>query len=495
MKSTVQLKEMISKLTNDQLLFPQLKLDSDSPSKFGAANILSPTNVNIPEVLTRNDPIEFLSLPIRLENALRKHGSITTIGEFCDTPEDKLRKIWAVGSKSVKYMLLTQHLIKEKLNNVGKKNPICVNTIKSYQELVIPDDQLILKLLSRCGDDRARKIISTRYGLLNGERQTLEEIGESYGLTRERIRQIQNKALGRMNHPANSLKKQLIEIIEKLLYKNDGLISSEEADIVVPQVLGHIDQDGSSILDLLSDLGWIQNYEIGDILIYSPLIDGVLLSKLSEEIYSVIQTEDLGISIQSISNEVRLLSRITDKRFNKNKFIQKYCKADPRIDKIDMPSGDSEIIFRHYSHGHFSKKAWIALIKKVLEDEQMPLHFTEIVNKVNELISKSERQLDVRRGHSILIEDKTFAHSGVLGTYGLTSWGFRKELTPQLIIECIKKAGFPLHWKQIYDYVSKYKNTKPANIISCLETNKLFKKISNGLYWLSENNETTITPL
>ena len=103
------------------------------------------------------------------------------------------------------------------------------------------------------------------------------------------------------------------------------------------------------------------------------------------------------------------------------------------------------------------------------------------------LMVNTERQLDVRRAHSILIEDVAFAHSGIHGTYGLTTWGLRKETTPELVEECLKNAGFPLHWKQIYNYVSKYKDSKPGSITSVLETNKRFKKVENGMYWFSEN--------
>lgn len=143
-------------------------------------------------------------------------------------------------------------------------------------------------------------------------------------------------------------------------------------------------------------------------------------------------------------------------------------------------------LFQHYRHsGNFSSKAWVELMRQVLETEQTPLHFTEIANRVNDLLSDTSRQLDVRRAQSLLIEDKTFAHTGIRGTYGLTAWGLRKETTPQLIEECLKRAGFPLHWRQIYNYVSKYKDSKPGNIISVLEFNQKFQKIDGGVYGLS----------
>jgi RNA polymerase sigma factor (sigma-70 family) len=51
-------------------------------------------------------------------------------------------------------------------------------------------------------DDRERKILQLRYGLDCGEPRTLEEVGEEFNLTRERIRQIESKALTKLRHPA-----------------------------------------------------------------------------------------------------------------------------------------------------------------------------------------------------------------------------------------------------------------------------------------------------
>jgi len=52
-------------------------------------------------------------------------------------------------------------------------------------------------------DERERKVIVLRYGFDRGEPRTLEEVGERFNLTRERIRQIEGRALGKLRHPAN----------------------------------------------------------------------------------------------------------------------------------------------------------------------------------------------------------------------------------------------------------------------------------------------------
>ena len=60
---------------------------------------------------------------------------------------------------------------------------------------------------------RERDILKLRFGIDDGRTRTLEEVGEVYGLTRERIRQIEKKAIKKMRHPSRS--KKLREYIKK----------------------------------------------------------------------------------------------------------------------------------------------------------------------------------------------------------------------------------------------------------------------------------------
>jgi RNA polymerase primary sigma factor len=54
--------------------------------------------------------------------------------------------------------------------------------------------------------DREEKVLRMRFGLLDGHSRTLEEVGREFGVTRERIRQIEAKALRKLRHPSRSKK-------------------------------------------------------------------------------------------------------------------------------------------------------------------------------------------------------------------------------------------------------------------------------------------------
>jgi RNA polymerase primary sigma factor len=55
-------------------------------------------------------------------------------------------------------------------------------------------------------DPRERRVLQLRFGLVDGQARTLEEVGQEFGLTRERIRQIETKALRKLRHPGRSRK-------------------------------------------------------------------------------------------------------------------------------------------------------------------------------------------------------------------------------------------------------------------------------------------------
>lgn len=70
------------------------------------------------------------------------------------------------------------------------------------RELLKEHMQEVLSTLS----DRERKVLEYRFGLLDGKTRTLEEVGREFAVTRERIRQIEAKALRKLRHPSRSKK-------------------------------------------------------------------------------------------------------------------------------------------------------------------------------------------------------------------------------------------------------------------------------------------------
>lgn len=81
------------------------------------------------------------------------------------------------------------------------------------QEAIPPPDSALAAMLRRALDEtldtlsgRERRVMQLRYGITDGQERTLEEIGRRFGVTRERIRQIEAKALNKLREPTRAAK-------------------------------------------------------------------------------------------------------------------------------------------------------------------------------------------------------------------------------------------------------------------------------------------------
>ena len=72
-------------------------------------------------------------------------------------------------------------------------------------------------------NDRQKEIVSRRFGLVSGQKQTLQEIGRNFNLTRERVRQIIENSLARIRQDFNPSAKHLLQALKQHLEKVGGL--------------------------------------------------------------------------------------------------------------------------------------------------------------------------------------------------------------------------------------------------------------------------------
>jgi RNA polymerase primary sigma factor len=96
---------------------------------------------------------------------------------------------------------------------IGDEGDLHLGDLIEDSEAVVPIDAAMYLLLQEQIDSvlqtlsaRERGIIQLRFGILDGHPCTLEEVGREYGVTRERIRQIESKTLSKLRHPSRSQK-------------------------------------------------------------------------------------------------------------------------------------------------------------------------------------------------------------------------------------------------------------------------------------------------
>jgi RNA polymerase primary sigma factor len=94
---------------------------------------------------------------------------------------------------------------------IGEEEDSQLGDFIEDSEAVVPPEaasySLLQEQLSKVLDslsERERKVIELRFGLIDGHPRTLEEVGREFGVTRERIRQIESKTLGKLRHPSRS---------------------------------------------------------------------------------------------------------------------------------------------------------------------------------------------------------------------------------------------------------------------------------------------------
>ena len=124
------------------------------------------------------------------------------IGDVMGLPEERVREIQKISQEPVS---LETPIGEEEDSQLG-------DFIEDDAAVVPPDAASFSMLQEQLGKvldglaERERKVISLRFGLEDDHPRTLEEVGREFGVTRERIRQIESKTLAKLRHPSRSSK-------------------------------------------------------------------------------------------------------------------------------------------------------------------------------------------------------------------------------------------------------------------------------------------------
>ena len=130
------------------------------------------------------------------------------IGAEMDMPTEKVRNILKIAQEPVSLE-----------TPIGEEDDSHLGDFIEDQDATSPADhaayEMMKKQLENVLDtltDREENVLRLRFGLDDGRTRTLEEVGKVFGVTRERIRQIEAKALRKLRHPSRS--KQLKDLLE-----------------------------------------------------------------------------------------------------------------------------------------------------------------------------------------------------------------------------------------------------------------------------------------
>lgn len=322
---------------------------------------------------------------------------------------------------------------------------------------------------------RAQDVLVKRYGLDgDAESHTLEAIGEIYGITRERVRQIENHAL------------QAIQKSDAYKEFNESFRELEAA----VEALGLVIQEQELLETLAKDVS-TKNH------LYFLLVVGAPFNRVKEdeEFHHRWHVE------RSVAEKVEKALRATHEAIDEDDLLSEEDMLGLFLKNLDdavAKNRDKETLRRWLSLskvvgrnplGEWGVASSSNVRAKGIRDfaylavkrHGSPMHFKEVAKAIENLF---ERKAHVATCHNELIKDRRFVLVG-RGLYALTEWGYSAGVVKDVLRDILRKDG-ALTRNELIDKVRKERYVKDNTIIVNLQDVSLFKKLPDGRYTLAE---------
>lgn len=333
--------------------------------------------------------------------------------------------------------------------------------IGQYKSLI---DNIIKELPLKSQD-----VLKRRMGFL-GEKETLESIGQNYGVTRERIRQIEKKAIEHLKKsPKFSKLHEPFVKLKSYIEINGGL---KREDILELNFAAKPEE--KPYLNFL--------LKLGDPFFYQPD---------SPELYPLWKTKEEAPNYAKVLCDylVKLMEK-ERKLFGKEKLLEIAVKEAQKVLKIKIKREyansyiEATKKIEENPFGELGPSYWPEVAPKgvrdeaylVLKKEGRPMHFNDLAKTIEENLKKP---VNPNTLHNELIKNEKFVLIG-RGIYALREWGY-EDGTVKDMIEKILDAKGPLTKEEIMDEVKKIRIVKDSTIYLNL---RHFNKNKEGKYIL-----------
>jgi hypothetical protein len=328
---------------------------------------------------------------------------------------------------------------------------------------------------------RNRDVISRRFGLKTGRKETLESIGQSYGITRERVRQIEEASLKQVKGglgAAGSKIKPFVDLAENILDQAGGVIREADLFAKFSGNEGESPANAALAFFLALDRKLERFAEDDDFYTFWSLSDqhaesfkksiSLFVSTLDKNKLPIAESavadfcERSGALLKTVSPAVLASYLSISKNIDRNIFGQIGLASWPEI----KPRGVKD-------------KAFL-----VLQKSGSPKHFREIAQMINSA-GFSPRKANPQTVHNELIKDARFVLVG-RGMYGLAEWGLKAGTVRDVLVDLLRSAGKPLPRSEIVAAVLSHRMVKENTVVLNLQNSKVFQKREDGTYTLRE---------
>lgn len=352
-------------------------------------------------------------------------------------------------------------------------------------------NEIINDLLKQLNAKEA-DVVRRRFGLGQREAETLETIGQTYKVTRERVRQIQRWAVTRLKKSSATKQRlhSLDALLQQLLQEHGGVMAEED---LLEELHRHVTGDAqakAATLFLLQELmaDKVERVEIPE---YKP--------------YWKLKFSTPHLLAETITAVEQVITQ-AGKPLSRDRLLEG-LKATPWWPAHNQELSDEALMtylrvattVERNPFNEFGLRSWGSIVPKRMNDKILlvmrkhgqPMHFQEITQKINE-IGFDSRQAYPPTVHNELILNKEYVLVG-RGIYALKEWGYKPGVVADVILALLHDGGRPMTRDEIVEAVLKQRMVKRNTIHLALTNKKLFQKRTDGSYESAPSESHTKT--
>jgi DNA-directed RNA polymerase delta subunit len=317
--------------------------------------------------------------------------------------------------------------------------------------------------------DRDRQIIARRFGFGLTKRHTLEQIGQDFGITRERVRQIEKATLTKLRAQTTPEIDQANRSLAEFLTSQGGIST---ASAVAEQFGASTPQQQSYITFLASLAPDIAVADEDDQLKLTfgllPDFSAAKIKQLTAKLVEVVKQTGRPAELVQISE--KLGQNLPDKTvYNLAMASKALTSHDELWGLVEWPEVNPKSI---------RDKTYLIMTK-----HKEPLHFGDIAERIR-TSNFRRRNVTVQAVHNELIKDPRFVLIG-RGIYALAEWGYTPGTVADIIIEVLRQES-PLHKDEIIRRVLRKRQVKTTTIVLNLQEKEQFERVAKATYKLKK---------
>lgn len=334
-------------------------------------------------------------------------------------------------------------------------------------------DQLLL-LLSQ----KEKFVIQRRFNLDEKSRSTLEEIGQHFQVTRERVRQIERNALQKLRRNIeNSALFTINKMAYQILQESGGLMKE---DLLISKLISGQTGFSYSAIQLVINLD--KRFErFTNTVHFHPYVK---YKTLPEQFIKSMATQAMKILSDSglVTKISALVSQLKKLTPDEHLVQQQTLASIFQINKNFKVVGNDEAGLMKWRN--VNPRTIRDKIFYILRAKGSPLHFVDIANEIVKA-QFDKKNLNHQAIHNELIRNNEFILIG-RGIYALREWGFKVGTVSDVITSVLKSAG-SMHQDEIIAEVLKQRQVKPITVILNLKTKDNFIRVGRFQYALKES--------